>query len=89
MGLSGISKSMVSKLCKDIDDRVDAFLDRPFAGEWPYLWLDVTNLKQREGSEIRTVAVIIAVAVTTEDKTGSREPAYQAHRKRRPSGWRS
>jgi putative transposase len=40
MGLSGISKSQVSKLCKDIDERVGAFLDRPIEGEWPYLWLD-------------------------------------------------
>jgi transposase-like protein len=37
MGLSGISKSQVSKLCKDIDERIHAFLDRPLAGEWPYL----------------------------------------------------
>ena len=35
MGLSGISKSQVSKLCKDIDERVNAFLDRPLDGEWP------------------------------------------------------
>ena len=42
MGLSGISKSTVSKLCKDIDERVAAFLDRPLVGEWPYLWLDAT-----------------------------------------------
>lgn len=34
MGLSGISKSTVAKLCKDIDDRVREFLDRPIAGEW-------------------------------------------------------
>ena len=68
MGLSGISKSTVSKLCKDIDDRVNAFLDRPLAGDWPYLWLDATYLKQREGGEIRSVAAIIAVAVTTEGK---------------------
>ena len=40
MGMSGISKSSVSKLCKDIDERVNAFLKRPLAGEWPYLWLD-------------------------------------------------
>src|SRR6201996_7592458 len=40
MGLAGISKSQVSKLCKEIDERVHAFLDRPLAGEWPYLWLD-------------------------------------------------
>jgi transposase-like protein len=52
MGLSGISKSQVSKLCKDIDERVRAFLDRPLAGEWPYLWLDATYLKQREGGRI-------------------------------------
>ena len=49
MGLSGISKSQVSKLCQEIDERVHAFLDRPLAGEWPYLWLDATYLKQREG----------------------------------------
>ncbi len=49
MGLAGISKSTVSKLCKDIDDRVNAFLERPLVGDWPYLWLDATYLKQREG----------------------------------------
>ena len=42
MGLAGISKSTVSKLCKDIDERVGVFLDRPLAGDWPYLWLDAT-----------------------------------------------
>lgn len=36
MGMNGISKSSVSKLCKDIDERVNAFLKRPLAGEWPY-----------------------------------------------------
>ncbi|MBB6254936.1 transposase, partial [Nitrospirillum iridis] len=40
MGLSGISKSTVSKLCRDIDERVQAFLGRPLTGDWPYLWLD-------------------------------------------------
>jgi transposase-like protein len=54
MGLSGISKSTVSKLCKDIDERVGAFLDRPLSGEWPYLWLDATYLKQREGERPRS-----------------------------------
>jgi len=46
--LTGISKSAVSKLCKDIDERVHAFLDRPLSGDWPCLWLDATYLKQRE-----------------------------------------
>ena len=68
MGLSGISKSTVSKLCKDIDERVQAFLDRPLVGDWPYLWLDATYLKQREGGRIVSVAAIIAVAVNMEGK---------------------
>ena len=62
MGMSGISKSSVSKLCKDIDERVNAFLKRPLDGEWPYLWLDATYLKVREGGRIVSVAAIIAVA---------------------------
>jgi transposase-like protein len=68
MGLSGISKSQVSKLCKDIDERVNAFLNRPLEGEWPYLWLDATYLKQREGGRVVNVAAIIAVAANTEGR---------------------
>src|ERR671932_2572285 len=68
MGLGGISKSQVSKLCKDIDERVSAFLDRPLTGDWPYLWLDATYLRQREGGRIVSVAAIIAVAANTEGR---------------------
>src|ERR1043166_829726 len=68
MGLTGISKSQVSKLCKDIDERVNAFLDRPIEGEWRDLWLDATYLKVREGGRIVSVAAIIAVAVNTEGR---------------------
>ena len=68
MGLSGISKSQVSKLCKEIDERVHAFLDRPLAGEWPYLWLDATYLRQREGGRIVSVAAIIAVAANIDGR---------------------
>ena len=82
MGLSGISKSQVSKLCKDIDDRVNAFLDRPIDGEWPYLWLDATYLKVRDGGRIVSVAAIVAVAVTTE---GRREIVGLGMVLRRPS----
>jgi|TARA_B100000678_G_C18147291_1_gene477366 DNA-binding protein YbaB len=64
----GRRKSTVSKLCKDIDERVGGFLDRPLTGEWPYLWLDATYLKQREGGRIVSVAAIIAVAVNTDGK---------------------
>ncbi len=68
MGLAGISKSTVSKLCKEIDERVQAFLGRPLEGEWPYLWLDATYLRQREGGRIVAVAAIIAVAVDSEGR---------------------
>ena len=68
MGLAGISKSQVSKLCKDIDERVNAFLERPIEGQWPYLWLDATYLKVRDGGRIVSVAAIIAVAVNTEGR---------------------
>lgn len=68
MGLCGISKSSVSELCRDIDERVQAFLNRPIAGEWPYLWLDATYLKQREGGRVVSVAAIIAVAVNADGK---------------------
>src|SRR3712207_1285215 len=68
MGLSGISKSTVSKLCKEIDERVNGFLERPLAGEWPYPWLDATYLKQRGGGRVVSVAAIIAVAVNAEGR---------------------
>lgn len=68
MGMTGISKSSVSKLCKDIDERVNAFLKRPLADDWAYPWLDATYLKVREGGRIVSVAAIIAVAVNTEGK---------------------
>src|SRR5919107_3496677 len=68
MGLAGISKSQVSKLCKEIDERVRAFLNRPLEGDWPYLWLDATYLKVREGGRIVSVAAIIAVAANTDGR---------------------
>jgi len=68
MGLNGISKSTVSKLCKDIDDRVGEFLNRPLTGDWPYVWLDATYLKVRQGGRIVPVAAIIAVAANTEGR---------------------
>src|SRR3982750_3689217 len=68
MGLSGISKSTVSKLCKDIDERVGAFLDRPLSGEWPYLWPGAPHPAQGEGGRILSVAAIIAVACDAEGR---------------------
>jgi transposase-like protein len=45
---------------------VNAFLNRPIEGDWPYLWIDATYLKVREAGRIVSVAVIIAVAVNTD-----------------------
>ena len=39
MGMSGISKSQVSRLCEEIDGKVKAFLERSIEGDWPYLWI--------------------------------------------------
>ena len=63
MGLSGISSSQVSRLCSEIDERVQGFLERPLEGDWPYLWLDATYVKVRQGGRIVPVAVTVAVAV--------------------------
>ena len=68
MGAGGMSKSQVSRLCADIDERVSAFLDRPLEGAWPYLWLDATYVKVREGGRIVSRAVIVAVAVNEDGK---------------------
>jgi putative transposase len=66
MGMTGISKSQVSRLCADIDERVHAFLDRPIEGDWPYVWIDATYVKVRSAGRIVSVAVIIAVGVNTD-----------------------
>ena len=63
LGMSGISKSQVSRLCEEIDGKVKAFLERRIEGDWPYLWIDATYLKVRRGGRIVSVAVIIAVGV--------------------------
>jgi transposase-like protein len=68
MGASGISKSQVSRLCEEIDERVNAFLARPIEGEWPYLWIDATYLKTREAGRIVSTAVILAVGVNSDGR---------------------
>ena len=68
MGMSGISKSQVSRLCEEIDERVHTFLDRPIEGDWPYIWIDATYLKVRQNGRIVSVAVIIAVGVNSDGR---------------------
>jgi putative transposase len=68
MGMTGISKSQVSRLCGEIDDKVQTFLNRPLEGDWPYVWLDATYVKVREAGRIVSVAVIIAVGVNSDGR---------------------
>lgn len=68
MGASGVSKSQVSRLVEEIDERVNAFLNRPIEGEWPYLWIDATYVKAREAGRIVSTATIIAVGVNTDGR---------------------
>jgi transposase-like protein len=68
MGMSGISKSQVSRLCTEIDEKVKAFLSRPIEGDWPYLWIDATYVKVRQSGRIVSVAVIVAVGVNSDGR---------------------
>jgi putative transposase len=68
MGMSGISKSQVSRLCEEIDGKVKAFLERPIEGDWPYLWIDATYVKVRSNGRIVPVAVIVAVGVNSDGR---------------------
>lgn len=68
LGMSGISKSQVSRLCEEIDEKVRAFLNRPLEGDWPYLWIDATYVKARELGRVVSVAIIIAVGVNSDGR---------------------
>ena len=68
MGMSGISKSQVSRLCAEIDERVQTFLHRPIEGDWPYLWIDATYLKVRQAGRIVSVAAIIAIGANSDGR---------------------
>ena len=64
----GIYKSQLSRLCEEIDERVDAFLTRLIEGEWLYLWIDATYLMVRQGGRIVSASVMIAVGVNTDGR---------------------
>ena len=68
MGLSGVSKSEVSRLCGQIDERVQAFLTRPIEGDWPYLWIDATYVKVCQAGRIVSVAVTVAVGANADGR---------------------
>ncbi len=68
LGMEGISKSQVSRLCSESDERVSAFLGRPIEGDWPYVWLDATYVNVRRDHHIVSVAIIVAVGVNSDGR---------------------
>ena len=70
LGLAGIDKSTVSRLCQELDSVVEPFRQRPLTGAYPYVWLDALYLKIRQNHRIVSQAVVIAIGVRD---TGERE----------------
>lgn len=70
LGMNGISKSQVSRLCQELDTEVERFRTRKLEGAYPYVWLDATYLKVRENGRVLSQAVVIAIGVKS---TGERE----------------
>lgn len=64
LGASGISKSTVSRICQEIDETVSEFLSRPLEGNFPYVWLDATYVKVRQGGRIVDRAVVVAIGLS-------------------------
>jgi len=64
LGIDGISKSEVSRICKSLDQDVKTFLSRPIDGEHRYVWLDATFHKVRELGRVVSVATVVAVGVS-------------------------
>ncbi len=71
LGMAGISKSQVSRVCEELDEEVERFRNRPLGGAYPYVWVDATYVKARQDGRVASVAVVIAVGVKGE--TGERE----------------
>ncbi len=68
MGMDGLSKSQVSRLCEEVDEKVKPFLGRPIEGDWPYVWLDATYVKVRQAGRIVSIAMVIAIGVNSDGR---------------------
>ena len=70
LGIDSVSKSQVSRLCMELDAEVERFRTRRLDGPYPYVWLDATFVKVREGGRVVSQAVVIAIGVRA---SGERE----------------
>jgi transposase-like protein len=68
LGIGGVSKSQVSRLCAEIDERVQAFLERPLEGPYRYVRIDATHLKMHQNGRVVSVAAILAIGVNAEGR---------------------
>ena len=66
LGLDGISKSQVSRMCQELDTVVEPFRTRPLSAEYPYLWLDATYHKVRVDGRVVSQATAVAIGVTAD-----------------------
>jgi len=66
LGLDGMSKSEVSRICAELDVEVEAFRSRPITGEHPYLWIDATYHKVRQDGRVQSMATVVAIGVTAD-----------------------
>ena len=66
MGLDGVDKSTVSRICAGLDEEVRAFKERPIKQAVRYLWLDATYVKVRQQSSFVAMALVLAVGVREE-----------------------
>ena len=70
LGLAGMSRSAVSRLCAGLDEQVRFFRERPLEGQYPYLWLDAKVERVREPGGVRHKALVVAYGV---HESGRRE----------------
>jgi transposase-like protein len=66
LGLDGVSKSEVSRICAELDGEVEAFRGRQITGEHPYLWIDATYHKVRQDGRVQSMATVVAIGVTAD-----------------------
>lgn len=70
LGLEGISRSQVSRLCEELDAEVERFRQRKLEGAFPFVWLDATFVKVRQDHRVVSMAIVIAIGVNAD---GQRE----------------
>jgi transposase-like protein len=63
LGIAGLSKSEVSRLCSVLDEQAEIFRTRPLDAVYPYIWLDARYEHVREGGRVVSMAVIVAYGV--------------------------